>query len=133
MDRVLVVVDNNVNARVVCEVLLEARGDSCILCSRGELHERCVPLEPGKVVLFELNLQNHAERRALQALLDQFRSEMQTQLGLLVVTEQSQILEQTGLSDAVDFVLHPTQVGARLLATLDYLRARRTAAQSIGS
>jgi len=122
MQPVMVVVDNNVNARVICEVLLESRGEHCVLCARGEIHECIHRLRSGGVLLPEADLRHQQHRQQLSETVRRLKQQRR-EVGILVVTDGESELRDTEVAEWANDVLHASQVGAALLPKLDALRA----------
>lgn len=124
MRDLLVVVDDNVNARIICEVLLEARGEPCLLCSQREAHECLHHLHQGGVILIDTNLADPMERQKLQALVEALQSR-HTQAAVLLVTDAPAAKAVPLPTDWPNSVLHPKHLGAALLSAVDSLRGQR--------
>ena len=124
MEHVLVVVDNNVNARIVCQVLLESRGDPCTFWACGA--DAACPVHGvprGNIFLCDAELNEKGHIQNLQSTLDYLQNSWQEPVAVLVVTEEPARVHVAGLSDRIDRVIHPNEVGGKLLAVIDALRA----------
>ncbi|MCX8072951.1 MAG: hypothetical protein N3C12_10925 [Candidatus Binatia bacterium] len=127
MERVLVLVDDNVNARVVCEVLLDSRGETCRTCGCDHLRDCCFLFQHGRVVLLDVKLEDEAARDNLHDAIQDLIRAAADPIRVVVVTEETSRLVRSGLSEVADVVLHPANVGAQLLTKLDNLQNQRSA------
>ncbi|GBD24947.1 hypothetical protein HRbin30_00261 [bacterium HR30] len=123
MERVLLVVDDNVNARIVCQVLLDSRGEPPTLYTRGAVaNGSALGVGRSSVVLMDARLWQKGDIQELQGTLASLRNSESEPVGLLVVTDKPERLREVGLDHLVNGVLRPNEVGGRLLAEIDALR-----------
>lgn len=123
MQRILVVVDDNVNARIVCEVLLDSRGERCRLLRSGAAATGAEPpAATADVVLLEAKLQQADDLHALQRTLEEFQTRTEDLVAVLVITDEPGKLEEGSFKGAIDRVLRTSEVGGRFLGEIDGLR-----------
>lgn len=123
MERVLVVVDDNVNARIVCQVLLDSRGEPPIVYTSGAVaNGSTLGIGRSSVVLMDARLWQKRDIQELQGTLASLQNSEAEPVGLLVVTDEPERLREVGLDHLVNGVLRPNEVGGKLLAEIDALR-----------
>lgn len=123
MERVLVVVDDNVNARIVCQVLLDSRGEPPTVYTSGAVaNGSTLSVSRSSVVLMDARLWQKRDIQELQGTLASLQDSEAEPVGLLVVTDEPERLREVGLDHLANGVLRPNEVGGRLLAEIDALR-----------
>lgn len=120
---VLLVIDDNVNARVICEVLLQARGEVCHRCGETGPHLCDSLLSHADVTIVESDFLNDDRSRALRALLQEVKGS-QPSPPVVVVSDRRDRIERAGIMALTDEFLPSDAVGRDLLPILDALRGR---------
>jgi CheY-like chemotaxis protein len=129
---VLLVIDDNVNARVICEVLLDSRGERCRLCGQHEPHACAAALDRAEVAIFETNLANEGSVHELRQALGELRRSAQP-AAVVVVSDDEQRVRAAGLGSWADRVLPAPLVGRDLLPLLDALRGATSQSRPFAS
>ncbi len=126
---VLLVIDDNVNARVICEVLLESRGESCRFCGQHEPHACAAVLAGGAVAIVEADLTDGTSVERLRHTLHTVK-EAARPPSVVVISDDGARVRQAGLAAWADRVLPSAAVGQDLLPVLDALRSQQHGAVS---
>lgn len=122
---VLLVIDDNVNARVICEVLLDARGEVCRHCGESGPHTCARLLAHADVAIVESDLSDGDRSQALRTLLQELKG-ARSAPPVVVVSDSAERIARAGITAFTDEFLPSDAVGRALLSTLDALRARIT-------